>query len=135
MNLSFRLFVSILLISVSTVFAQQKQVSGKIIDSQGLPLPGVGLAYIMRTNDGQGVYGDVQAVSDLKDIYDTDDVRLGILGYEGSRLRNLGKYPNFQGFDNIPIIRYEEVVLTYGEALIMDWKRLWCSYISKFGCI
>lgn len=77
-----------------------------------------GLAYIMRTNDGQGVYGDVQAVSDLKDIYDTDDVRLGILGYEGSRLRNLGKYPNFQGFDNIPIIRYEEVVLIYGEALL-----------------
>ena len=77
-----------------------------------------GLAYIMRTNNGQGVYGDVQAVSDLAEIYDADDVRLGILGYEGSRLRNLGKYPNFQGFDNIPIIRYEEVVLTYGEALL-----------------
>ena len=78
-----------------------------------------GLAYIMRTNDGQGVYGDVQASSDLIDIYDSGDVRLGILGYEqGTRLRNLGKYPNFQGWDNIPIIRYEEVVLTYGEALL-----------------
>lgn len=77
-----------------------------------------GLAYIMRTDNGVGVYGDVQAVSDLADIYDENDVRLGILGYEGPALRNLGKYPLLQGFDNIPIIRYEEVVLTYGEALL-----------------
>jgi starch-binding outer membrane protein, SusD/RagB family len=81
-----------------------------------------GLAYIMRTNDGQGVYGDVQAVSDLLDIYDTNDVRREVIGYEGPRLRNLGKYPNFQGWDNIPIIRYEEVVLTYGEALLWNGK-------------
>jgi hypothetical protein len=77
-----------------------------------------GLAYIMRTDNGVGVYGDVQAVSDLADIYDENDVRLGILGYEGPALRNLGKYPTLNGFDNIPIIRYEEVVLTYGEALL-----------------
>ena len=32
-------------------------------------------------------------------------------------LRNIGKYPNNQGYDNIPLIRYEEVILNYAEAL------------------
>ena len=77
-----------------------------------------GLAYIMRTDNGVGVYGDVQPRSTILDIYDEGDVRLGVIGYEGSRLRNLGKYPLLTGADNIPIIRYEEVVLTYAEALL-----------------
>lgn len=77
-----------------------------------------GLSYIMRTDNGVGVYGDVQARATILDIYDAEDVRLGVIGYEGTRLRNLGKYPILNGFDNIPIIRYEEVVLTYAEALL-----------------
>jgi len=32
-------------------------------------------------------------------------------------LRNLGKFPDNQGYDNVSIIRYEEVILNYAEAL------------------
>lgn len=75
-----------------------------------------GLAYIYRTTGG-GSYGDVQALDGIIDIYDEEDVRLGILGYEGNMLRNIGKYPDNQGYDNVGVIRYEEVILNYAEAL------------------
>ena len=77
-----------------------------------------GLAYIYRTTGG-GSYGDVQVLDEVADLYEAGDVRGvdGILGFEGSMLRNIGKYPNNQGYDNIPLLRYEEVVLNYAEAL------------------
>lgn len=78
-----------------------------------------GLAYIYQINpDGSG-YGDVVATQEVLDIYEDSDVRLGILDTEGDFIRNVGKYPDNVNFtNNIPLIRYEEVVLNYAEALL-----------------
>ncbi|MEB3345369.1 RagB/SusD family nutrient uptake outer membrane protein [Aquimarina gracilis] len=70
--------------------------------------------------DAPGGYGDVQVVSDLIELYEENDVRRDILGYQdsGTRLRNMKKYPDTAtGTDNIPLFRYEEVILNYAEAL------------------
>ncbi|MCB0473029.1 MAG: RagB/SusD family nutrient uptake outer membrane protein, partial [Flavobacteriaceae bacterium] len=84
-------------------------------DNQGIN----GLAYIYRTTGG-GSYGDVQVIDEVADLFEAGDVRGvgGILGWEGTMLRNIGKYPDNQGYDNVPIIRYEEVILNYAEALL-----------------
>lgn len=76
MNLSFRLFVSILLITVSTVFAQQKQVSGKIIDSQGLPLPGVSVVVLGTSS---GVQSDFDGLFSI-DVSVGETLRFSYLG-------------------------------------------------------
>ncbi len=62
---------------------------------------------------------DVQVIDEVADLFEATDVRGvgGILGYEGTMLRNIGKYPDNQGYDNVPILRYEELVLNYAEAL------------------
>jgi starch-binding outer membrane protein, SusD/RagB family len=82
-------------------------------DNQGIN----GLAYIYRTTGG-GSYGDVQVLDDVINLYESGDVRANILGYEGTMLRNMGKFPDNQGYDNVSIIRYEEVILNYAEALL-----------------
>ncbi|WP_321373524.1 RagB/SusD family nutrient uptake outer membrane protein [uncultured Draconibacterium sp.] len=74
-----------------------------------------GLAYIYRTTGG-GSYGDVQVLDEVADLYEEGDVREGILGMEDDMLRNIGKYPDNQGYDNVGVIRYEEVLLNYAEA-------------------
>ncbi|QGY47368.1 RagB/SusD family nutrient uptake outer membrane protein [Maribellus comscasis] len=79
-------------------------------DNQGIN----GLAYIYRGSS----YGDVQVIDGVEDIYEVGDVRAGILGYEDDMLRNMGKYPDNQGYDNVPVIRYEEIILNYAEALL-----------------
>ncbi|WP_318310405.1 RagB/SusD family nutrient uptake outer membrane protein [Flagellimonas crocea] len=80
------------------------------------------LSYIYRfPEDSPAGYGDIQVVSSVIDIFEDGDVRLGILGYQdnGTRLRNMGKYPDTAvGSDNIPLFRYEEVILNYAEALL-----------------
>ncbi|TRX70991.1 RagB/SusD family nutrient uptake outer membrane protein [Carboxylicivirga sp. M1479] len=76
-----------------------------------------GLAYIYRTTGG-GSYGDVQVLDVVEDIYDAGDVRAGILGWEGDMLRNIGKFPNNQGYDNVIVVRYEEVIMNLAEALV-----------------
>lgn len=76
-----------------------------------------GLAYIYRTTEG-GSYGDIQVIDEVEDLYEVGDVRADILGFEGDMLRNIGKYPNNKGEDNVIIIRYEEVILNYAEALL-----------------
>ena len=81
-------------------------------DNQGIN----GLAYIYRTTSG-GSYGDVQVIDNVIDLYEDGDVRADILGYEGDMLRNIGKYPDNQGYDNVGVLRYEEVILNYAEAL------------------
>ncbi|GAB7087962.1 RagB/SusD family nutrient uptake outer membrane protein [Marinifilum fragile] len=81
-------------------------------DNQGIN----GLAYIYRTTGG-GSYGDVQVIDEVADLYEDGDVRAGILGWEDSMLRNIGKYPNNKGEDNVIVMRYEEVILNYAEAL------------------
>jgi hypothetical protein len=62
-------------------------------------------------------YGDLEVLDNVKALYETTDVRKNILGLEKGLLRNLGKYPQISGHDNVPLIRYEEVVLNYAEAL------------------
>ena len=68
-----------------------------------------------------GTYGDISVTQEAFDMYESeDDVRTKILGTEeirvGPQLRNIGKYPDREA--NIPVLRYEEVVLNYGEALL-----------------
>jgi hypothetical protein len=40
------------------------------------------------------------------------------IGFETGLLRNIGKYPSADFSDNINLIRYEEVILNYAEALL-----------------
>lgn len=61
------------------------------------------------------VYGDIEVLPSVAELYGEGDVRADILGYEGDMLRNIGKYPNRAA--NIIVIRYEEMILTYAEAL------------------
>ncbi|WP_159022762.1 RagB/SusD family nutrient uptake outer membrane protein [Formosa sp. L2A11] len=74
------------------------------------------IGFIYRLGDS-GSYGDVQVLDDVINIFEPNDVRADILGYEGTMLRNLYKYPDINGSDNIPVIRYEEIILNYAEAL------------------
>ena len=77
-----------------------------------------GLSQIYRGD----AYGDIQALADIQTIFDDGDVRadtnfmIGI-GAETGLLRNLGKYPSADYSDNINLIRIEEVILNYAEAL------------------
>ena len=69
------------------------------------------------------VYGDIEVLPVVEKLYDDDDVRSKIMSFEGEKLRNLGKYPNLNGYDNIPIIRIEEVILNYAEALFESGQK------------
>ena len=68
-------------------------------------------------------YGDIQGLQDLYDAFDVGDVRASaaMIGPDPevpTRLyTNLGKYPAADYSDNISLIRYEEVILSYAEAL------------------
>ena len=50
-------------------------------------------------------------MTEVENLFDENDVRKGILGYQGQLLRNLKKFPNINGWDNIPVIRYEVVLV------------------------
>lgn len=71
---------------------------------------------------GGCTYGDISVTENTFDnLYESEeDVRTEILGTETCGedvlLRNLGKFPERDS--NINVIRYEEVVLNYGEALM-----------------
>jgi len=71
-------------------------------------------------------YGDIQVLQDLYDCYDVGDVRASaaMIGPDPDPdlvtpkpYVNLGKYPAYDYSDDIPIFRYEEVILNYAEAL------------------
>lgn len=74
-------------------------------------------------------YGDVEVSEDLYNAHASDDARLGLYGEPGDVVetllgpveiegyRMLGKYTDEQGTDNVRVIRYEEVILNYAEAL------------------
>lgn len=76
-----------------------------------------GLQYIYRGSQ----YGDIEVLADLSNLFEPNDVRgfiSGMLGYEGTKIRNMGKYPTMPTYsDDIFILRYEEVILNYAEAL------------------
>lgn len=76
----------------------------------------------------RGSYGDIVALKDLYDIYDTNDIRktsafIAKNGTSTAEYRNIGKYPNLSiPSDDVPVIRFEEVVLIYAEALLHNSK-------------
>ncbi len=78
-----------------------------------------GLSQIYRGE----AYGDIQGLQDLYDSFDAGDVRASaaMIGPDpevpAKLYTNLGKYPSADYSDNIPLIRYEEVILNYAEAL------------------
>lgn len=76
-----------------------------------------GLSYIYRGSD----YGDIAVRDNFLNIFDATDVRAAanMIGYDSDGyLRNIGKYPTNSDFNyDIPLIRYEEVILNYSEAL------------------
>lgn len=70
---------------------------------------------------GGSSYGDIEILGDLFNVYDAGDVRRSedMIKVENNTYRNVGKYSNFvTNADDIPLIRYEEVVLIYAEALL-----------------
>lgn len=74
------------------------------------------LSYIYRGTS----YGDIQVLPNLVGIYDINDVRVApdMIAKVDGKWRNIGKYPTNADFNyDIPIIRYEEVILNYAEAL------------------
>lgn len=77
-----------------------------------------GLQYIYRGPN----YGDIEVLDDILTIFDETDVRVDPamigMGDGTGVLRNMGKYPAADYSDNIPLIRYEEVILNYAEALM-----------------
>ncbi len=90
-----------------------------------------GLAYMYRG----GSYGDVAVTPGLTEIFDSTDVRmmgqLEVLGETVNMIgpgpelpefyRNNGKWPDMVDFaDNVQLIRYEEVILNYAEALMEE---------------
>ncbi|UBM62631.1 RagB/SusD family nutrient uptake outer membrane protein [Candidatus Sulfidibacterium hydrothermale] len=75
-----------------------------------------GLSYIYRGDN----YGDIEVLPNLPKIFDSTDVRIApdMIANVDGKWRNIGKYPTNANFDyDIPIIRYEEVILNYAEAL------------------
>jgi hypothetical protein len=65
-------------------------------------------------------YGDVVALEDIKNQFSSTDVRGGtsMLSYDDDgNLRNVGKFSSSSS--NVPLIRYEEMVLIYAEASYM----------------
>ncbi|MDG1953773.1 MAG: RagB/SusD family nutrient uptake outer membrane protein [Polaribacter sp.] len=76
-----------------------------------------GLSNIYRGS----VYGDIAVLQDLVSIYDAGDVRgsAAFIAVDGAGFtRNMAKYPSAAFDDNISVIRYEEVVLIYAEAIL-----------------
>ena len=71
-----------------------------------------------------GAYGDVEGLEDLYNAFDVGDVRAAadMIGPDpevpARSVVNLGKYPSLDYSDNVPVLRYEEVVLSYAEALL-----------------
>lgn len=80
--------------------------------------PGInGLSYMYN----EGNYGDVEVTEDLYNTYAKGDVRLALYDKDfdaaekDTTYRMVGKYSDYA--DNIKVIRYEEVILNYAEAL------------------
>ena len=65
-----------------------------------------------------GSYGDVVMLNDLYSKYETGDVRKALFSeVKAGKTYRMRKQTDIIGSQDIPIIRYEEVVLTYAEAL------------------
>ena len=71
----------------------------------------------------QGSYGDVQFLKDLYDQYEATDVRKSLLTSSGTNRYRMSKYVDaaYVGSYDIPVIRYEEVVLIYAESRLLGY--------------
>lgn len=73
-------------------------------------------------------YGDIVALKNLYDAYDSGDIRktstfIAPNGSSTLEYRNIGKYPTVATpADDVPVVRIEEVVLIYAEALLNNAK-------------
>lgn len=101
----------------------------------GTAKPNVIFSIAMRADDNLGnsslaqiyhgsAYGDISILQNLVSIYTPGDVRgssnfiIPDTSHAGA-YRNIGKYPNVATpSDDVPVIRYEEIVLIYAEALL-----------------
>jgi len=75
-----------------------------------------GIQYIYRGDS----YGDIRVLDDIANIFETGDVRASVIDYDpeaSTYLTNMVKYPSTDYSDNIPLFRYEELILNYAEAL------------------
>lgn len=68
-------------------------------------------------------YGDIQVLTNVENLYESGDIRAEVIGYESfdsnqTKLRNLKKYPSSQGTDNVGLLRFEEILFNYSEALL-----------------
>jgi len=50
-------------------------------------------------------------------------------------LRNIGKWPENQGYDNVVVIRIEEVILNYAEALFEDGAASYPAAMAQLNAI
>jgi len=66
-----------------------------------------------------GTYGDIEILSELYDLFEPGDIRIdeSMFTLVDGKYRNIGKFPSVNGDLNITLLRYEEVVLNYAEAL------------------
>ena len=79
-------------------------------------LGNTGLGFIYRGS----AYGDIRVLDNLYNLFGPTDVRGtagGMIGRAQNFNTNLGKYLSATGSDNIPLFRFEEVILNYAEAL------------------
>ncbi|MDL1913552.1 MAG: RagB/SusD family nutrient uptake outer membrane protein [Bergeyella sp.] len=99
-----------------------------------------GLSYIYRLTPSGAGYGDIAVLRNLYEAYDAGDVRAEMIApYQDNNygeFYNKGKYPDTINFrDDIPLIRYEEVLLIYAEALLYNGKAAealtWLNKIPK----
>ena len=69
-------------------------------------------------------YGDISVTDDLYNSYSSGDIRLNLYSLDDTEAapfyRMTGKFVYPQGEDNIPVIRYAEVILNYAEALAQN---------------
>ncbi len=68
-------------------------------------------------------YGDVVVTNELYNMYEDADVRKELYTVQDNgMIRMTGKYPSESTTDNMKIIRYAEVILTYAEAMAQTGK-------------
>lgn len=109
-------------IATSTAYAGTwiaKSPSNSIFELAYTPTDNLGINSLYQIYNNTA-YGDIEALQNLKDAFDPGDVRASatMIGLDAkNKLRNLGKYRSATFADNIFLMRYEEVILNYAEAL------------------
>jgi hypothetical protein len=108
--------------NLATYWAATSAGAGSIFELAQLPNDNNGINGIANIYRGPS-YGDIQVINAFpaNAEFGDGDARNSeaMIGVQANRLRNIGKYPTMGVFsDNIKVIRYEEIVLNYAEALL-----------------